>query len=128
MGQTVGAVSSKRGCRSLTTMPPTFDEETTDLIDSVTRLQIDLADVQLPRLRACTGPLVQQQTYAAEVREDVDTLTRKVEVCRKFYVYAVVIFISHMQALDLLVLDQRGEKNRRELRGVVNSYKKALTE
>lgn len=63
-------------------MPPTFDEETTDLIGSVTRLQKDLTDVQLPRLRACTGPLVQQQTYAAEVREDIDTLTRKVEVCR----------------------------------------------
>ncbi len=65
-------------------MPPIFDEETTDLIDSATRLQKDLGDVQLPRLRACAGPLVLQQTYAAEVREDIDTLTRKVEVRSKF--------------------------------------------
>jgi protein transport protein SEC20 len=65
-------------------MPPTFDEETTDLIDFATRLQKDLKDMQLPRLRACAGPLVLQQTYAAEVREDIDTLTRRVEVRSKF--------------------------------------------
>lgn len=32
------------------------------------------------------------------------------------------------KALDLLVLDQRSEKNRRELRAVVNNYKEALVE
>ena len=97
-------------------MPPTFDEETTALIDSVTRLQNDLADVQLPRLRACTGPLVQQQTYAAEVREDIDTMTRKVEVCRKFCVLGVVIFISHMQDAGPLSFgpERREEQKRTE--------------
>ena len=110
-------------------MPPPFDEETSDLIDSVTRLQNDLADVQLPRLRACTGPLVQQQTYAAEVREDIDTLTRKVEVRCIFCVFMAQSYLFYTcKALDLLVLDQRGEKNRRELRGVVNSYKEKLAE
>ncbi|KAF8628823.1 hypothetical protein AX15_003700 [Amanita polypyramis BW_CC] len=91
-------------------LPSTFDEETTGLIDSVTRLQKDLSDVQLPRLRACIGPLVLQQTLAAEIREDIDGLTRKVE------------------ALDLLVWDQKGEKNRRELRVVVDKFREGLVE
>ncbi|KIL63131.1 hypothetical protein M378DRAFT_179389 [Amanita muscaria Koide BX008] len=89
-------------------LPATFDEETTDLIDSATRLQKDLAECQIPRLRACVGPLTLQQTYAAEVREDIETLTRKVE------------------ALDLLVWDQKGEKNKRDLKGIVDSFKEEL--
>lgn len=59
-------------------------------------------------MRACVGPLTLQQTYAAEVREDIETLTRKVE------------------ALDLLVWDQKGEKNKRDLKGVVDSFKEEL--
>ncbi|KAF8637923.1 hypothetical protein AX17_002544 [Amanita inopinata Kibby_2008] len=89
-------------------LPSTFDEETTSLIDSATRLQTDLSKVQLPRLRSCTGPLSLQQTLAVEVRDDLDSLTRKVE------------------ALDILVWDQQGDKNRRELRGVVDHFKETL--
>ena len=69
---------------AMPSLPPAFDEETTGLVDFTTRLQNDLGDVQIPRLRACTGPLVLQQTLAAEIREDIDALTRKVEVCFKF--------------------------------------------
>ncbi|KAM6503614.1 Sec20 domain containing protein [Amanita muscaria] len=89
-------------------LPATFDEETTDLVNSATRLQKDLAECQIPRLRACVGPLTLQQTYAAEVREDIEMLMRKVE------------------ALDLLVWDQKGEKNKRDLKGIVDSFKEEL--
>ncbi|KAK2464548.1 hypothetical protein APHAL10511_003406 [Amanita phalloides] len=91
-------------------LPATFDQETTDLIEFTTRLHRDLIEVQLPRLRTCTGPLVQQQPYVTEIREDIDTLTRRVE------------------SLDLLVLDQKGEKNRKELRVIVDNFRDALVQ
>lgn len=43
----------------------------------------DLSDYQIPRLRDCVGPLTLQQQYAAELREDVDALSKRLEVsCR----------------------------------------------
>ncbi|KAF8136015.1 Sec20-domain-containing protein [Mycena galopus ATCC 62051] len=36
---------------------------------------------QIPRLRSCRGPLSTQQDLAAELREDIDTFARQVEVC-----------------------------------------------
>jgi len=49
-----------------------------------------------------------QQNLAAELREDVDTLGRQI------------------QALDVLVGDQKGERNRRELRSVVDELAEIL--
>ncbi|PFH49894.1 hypothetical protein AMATHDRAFT_146616 [Amanita thiersii Skay4041] len=89
-------------------LPITFDEETTMLIDSAKRIQADLKEVQLPRLRACSGPWSVQQTFAAEIRDDLDVLSKKVE------------------ALDLLVWDQKVERNKRELNSVVEQFKESL--
>ena len=66
------------------TMPPiptALDAESLALIESIERHHNDLSTFQIPRLRACTGPLVTQQAWAAEVREDIEGLARQVEVC-----------------------------------------------
>jgi protein transport protein SEC20 len=61
-------------------LPTTFDDIAKGLLDALERRQKDIRDFQIPRLRACTGPLSLQQRYAAEVREDVDVFARDVEV------------------------------------------------
>ena len=61
-------------------LPSTYDEETNSLIASVQRRQKDLSEFQIPRLRDCKGPLTVQQNLAAELREDVDTLGRQIQV------------------------------------------------
>ncbi len=43
-------------------------------------LQFDDARMTLPRLRSCSNSLTVQQEYAAEVREDLEAITRLVEV------------------------------------------------
>ncbi|KAG2032522.1 hypothetical protein BDR03DRAFT_935948 [Suillus americanus] len=68
------------------------------LIDSIERHHNDLSTFQIPRLRACTGPLSTQQAWAAEVREDIESLARQIE------------------ELDVLVDDHRTEQTGRELR------------
>ncbi|KAG1823494.1 uncharacterized protein BJ212DRAFT_1324610 [Suillus subaureus] len=55
---------------------------------------------QIPRLRACAGPLVTQQACAADVREDTEGPAKQIG------------------ELDVLVDDQRTEWARRELRRV----------
>ncbi|THV01981.1 Sec20-domain-containing protein [Dendrothele bispora CBS 962.96] len=89
-------------------LPSTFDEETQKLIDSARRHERDIAEFQIPRLRDCKGPLSSQQNLATELREDIDAFARQVE------------------ALDVLVDDQRGEKNRRELRRVTEELRDSL--
>ncbi|KAK0435138.1 Sec20-domain-containing protein [Armillaria borealis] len=89
-------------------IPPTLDEETSQTIASIERRQNDISQFQIPRLRTCKGPLAAQQNLAAELREDLDVIARQVE------------------GLDLLVGDQRGEKNRRDLQQIVDSFKHAL--
>ena len=67
----------------LVTMPPlptTLNDETKDLILSLQRRQKDLSEFQVPRLRACIGPLSLQQDLATELREDIETFTRQIEV------------------------------------------------
>ncbi|TFK34478.1 Sec20-domain-containing protein [Crucibulum laeve] len=89
-------------------LPPNFSEEIVDLISSAERRQKDLAEFQIPRLQSCKGPLSTQQTLAAELREDLDVFGRIVE------------------SLDIMVDDQRGEKDRRALRAVVNEFRAAM--
>ncbi|KAG7448662.1 Sec20-domain-containing protein [Guyanagaster necrorhizus] len=86
-------------------IPSTFDEEISQTIASVERRQNDISQFQIPRLCTCKGPLRVQQNLAAELREDLDAIARQVE------------------GLDLLVGDQRGEKNRRELQQIVDRLK-----
>ena len=68
---------------SIIVMPPlptTFDDATNTSIASIQRRQNDLREFQLPRLRGCSDSLTVQQQYAAELREDLETITRLVEV------------------------------------------------
>lgn len=61
-------------------IPSTLDEQITTVIDSLRRRQKDLSEFQIPRLRTCKGPLATQQGFAAELREDLDTFSKQVEV------------------------------------------------
>lgn len=63
-------------------LPTTFDDATNASIASIERRQNDLREFQLPRLRGCLESLTVQQQYAAELREDLEAITRLVEVSR----------------------------------------------
>ncbi|KAG5644709.1 hypothetical protein DXG03_007932 [Asterophora parasitica] len=89
---------------------PTFPEDISRLISGAKRRQIDLVEIQVPRLRACKGPLSLQQNLAAELRDDIDSFARQVE------------------SLDISVEDQRGERNRAELRRTVDELQTGLTQ
>ncbi|KAG2049797.1 Sec20-domain-containing protein [Suillus hirtellus] len=90
-------------------IPTTIDTEALSLIESIERHHNDLSTFQIPRLRACTGPLTTQQACAAEVREDIEGLARQIE------------------ELDVLVDDHRTERARRELRRKVEFFRDSLT-
>jgi protein transport protein SEC20 len=61
-------------------LPNTFNDDSLELILSLQRRQKDLSEFQIPRLRACVGPLSLQQDQATELREDIDTFARQLEV------------------------------------------------
>ena len=65
-------------------LPTTFDDATNTSIASIQRRQNDLREFQLPRLSSCSESLALQQQYAAELREDLETITRlnEVSLCR----------------------------------------------
>ncbi|KAG5339776.1 hypothetical protein C0989_003576 [Termitomyces sp. Mn162] len=86
----------------------TSTDETSQLISAAKRRQNDLVDFQIPRLRSCQGPLSLQQNLAAELREDIDSFAKQVE------------------ALELSIGDQRGEKNRAEMRRIVDEFQSDL--
>jgi protein transport protein SEC20 len=89
-------------------LPSTLSSEIQDAIASARRRHKDLSEFQIPRLQNCLGPLSVQQNLASELREDVDVFARQVE------------------ALSVLVGDQKGERNRRELGQVVAELEEAL--
>ncbi|KIK93364.1 hypothetical protein PAXRUDRAFT_829049 [Paxillus rubicundulus Ve08.2h10] len=89
-------------------LPTTFDVDALALLEAIERRQNDLTTFQIPRLKTCTGPLVIQQAWAAEVREDVEQLATQIE------------------ELGVCVEDQRTERGRRELRATVDGRLKAL--
>ncbi|TFY81386.1 hypothetical protein EWM64_g2619 [Hericium alpestre] len=89
-------------------LPSSFDSATAASISSIGRRQIDLTDFQIPRLRACRESLTVQQQHAAEIREDLDSLTHAIE------------------ALEEAVEEQRGARARRDLRGVVEEFRTKL--
>ncbi|KAJ3985850.1 Sec20-domain-containing protein [Lentinula detonsa] len=89
-------------------LPSTFAPQATQLISSIRRREIDISDVQIPRLKICPGPLSLHQKLSMELREDMDVLARQIE------------------DLDAMIDDQKGPKNRRELRIIVDELKQAL--
>ncbi|KAH8113957.1 Sec20-domain-containing protein, partial [Phellopilus nigrolimitatus] len=58
---------------------PALEPEPAALVAALRRRARDLSDVQLPRLRACAGPLAAQQRLAAELREDLAAFDALVE-------------------------------------------------
>ena len=61
-------------------VPPKFDQETTDLIESIERRRKDIDTFQLPRLESCTSSLSTQQQYASELRDDIEILAKQIDV------------------------------------------------
>ncbi|KAF9239858.1 Sec20-domain-containing protein [Melanogaster broomeanus] len=89
-------------------IPTTFDTDASALLQAIERRQNDLSTFQLPRLRTCTAPLVTQQAWAAEVREDIERLAKQIE------------------DLGVLVDDQRTESARKELRTRADEHLRVL--
>src|SRR6266851_595754 len=89
--RTVSAPDTRQQHSSRLVMPPlptTFEDATNASIASIQRRQHDLREFQIPRLRGCSESLTVQQQYAAELREDLETVTRLVEVSmRKTLLY-----------------------------------------
>ena len=73
-------------------LPTTFDDATNASIASIQRRQNDLREFQIPRLRGCSESLAVQQQYAAELREDLETITRLVEVN---HLQDAILFLAH---------------------------------
>jgi protein transport protein SEC20 len=61
-------------------LPLTFDDATSASITSIQRRQRDLHEFQIPRLRSCSEYLATQQQYATELRDDLETVQRLIEV------------------------------------------------
>ncbi|KAG9098303.1 hypothetical protein FRC07_010666 [Ceratobasidium sp. 392] len=57
---------------------PLFTEAQTTY-EGISRRLKDLNEYQIPRLRDCTGPLTLQQQFAAELRDDIEVLTKRLE-------------------------------------------------
>lgn len=108
-------------------IPTTLDEDVRAQIDALERRRKDLQDFQIPRLRTFIGPLTKQQQHAAELREDIEVFARGIEVSQpSIYPFRYVRHSSE-QSLDITVDDQKGERNRRELRRIVDEFKAGLT-
>ncbi|KAF8496550.1 Sec20-domain-containing protein [Russula emetica] len=91
-------------------LPTTFDDATNTSIASIQRRQNDLREFQLPRLHGCSESLTVQQQYAAELREDLETIMRLVET------------------LDESVDVQRSQRSRKDLRGIVEGFRGDISE
>lgn len=105
-------------------IPTQLDEEISNSIHSLQRRQKDLAEFQIPRLRECKGPLTTQQQYAAELREDLDSFAKQVEVRCDTFLYG---FNSPPEkSLDIAVDDQKSARARRELRQIVDEFQASL--
>jgi len=58
--------------------PPALNEAT-QLWEKLNRRSNDITQFQITRLRDCKGPLLTQQQYAAELREDIESFQRLLE-------------------------------------------------
>jgi hypothetical protein len=87
---TLHSHTHRRRSKSFHIMPPlptSFDDATSTSITSIQRRQNDLREFQIPRLRDCSESLAVQQQYAAELREDLETITHLVEVSTHDYFF-----------------------------------------
>ena len=75
-------------------LPTTFDDATNASITSIQRRQLDLREFQIPRLRSCSESLATQQQYATELRDDLETVQRLIEV-RTHGVRAYILAKGH---------------------------------
>ncbi|KAI0090487.1 Sec20-domain-containing protein [Irpex rosettiformis] len=98
-------------------IPTTLDGDILAQVDALERRQKDLKDFQIPRLRTFDGPLATQQQYAGELREDIDTFSRQIEVGPVY---------NYSWSLGIAVDDQKGDRNKRELRRIVDEYREVL--
>lgn len=91
-------------------IPAIFSEDTISLVSAAQRHQTDLVEFQIPRLRSCKGPLSLQQNLAAELKEDVDSFARQVEVSnfadKNSVYYNVQDYFRHWTC----VLEIKGER------------------
>jgi protein transport protein SEC20 len=62
-------------------IPSRLPEETLALISAAERRYKHIAEVEIPELRKCIGPLSVQQALAEDVREATIALTQQIEVC-----------------------------------------------
>ncbi|KAF5389539.1 hypothetical protein D9757_004076 [Collybiopsis confluens] len=106
-------------------LPSTVDSVATQLVSSIRRREFDVTNVQIPRLKACPGPLSLQQNLAAELREDLDALARHIDVT-SFVSFAKRHVFNPHKSLDSMVDDQKGQKNRRELRTITEELRESL--
>ncbi|KAJ3868931.1 Sec20-domain-containing protein [Lentinula novae-zelandiae] len=90
-------------------LSPIFTPEATQVISSIRRRELDISDVQIPRLKTCLGPLSLQHKLSTELREDIDVFARQIET------------------LDAMVDDQKGSKSRRELRILADEFNQTLS-
>lgn len=87
-----------------------FDDHTTAAIDTARRRIQDISNFQIHRLRTCESSLADQQQLSAELREDMDNISRLVE------------------ELAVAIEDQQGEKARKELEKAVNEIRDTLSQ
>ncbi|KAF9478090.1 Sec20-domain-containing protein [Pholiota conissans] len=89
-------------------IPSRLPEEALSLLSAAERRYKHISEALIPELRRFIGPISLQQQLADGVREDTLALSRQIE------------------ALDIMVDDQQGEKNRKELREIVNDLQRKL--
>ncbi|GAW08923.1 Sec20-domain-containing protein [Lentinula edodes] len=90
-------------------LSPIFTPEAAQVISSIRRRELDISNVQIPRLKTCLGPLSLQHKLSTELREDIDVFARQIET------------------LDAMVDDQKGSKSRRELRVLADEFNQTLS-
>ncbi|KAJ3895269.1 Sec20-domain-containing protein [Lentinula edodes] len=90
-------------------LSPIFTPEAAQVISSIRRIELDISDVQIPRLKRCLGPLSLQHKLSTELREDIDVFARQIET------------------LDAMVDDQKGSKSRRELKVLAEEFNQTLS-
>jgi len=101
-------------------IPIRLPEEALSLISSAERRYRHLD------LRKCTG-LLAQQTLAEGVRESIMLLTQQMQVDLViFHCLSSAHHSGDCQDLEMRVDDLQGEKNRRELRRIVDDFKAKL--
>ncbi|KAF9535608.1 Sec20-domain-containing protein [Crepidotus variabilis] len=89
-------------------IPSRLPQETLSLISAAERRYKHVNEVGIPNLHKCTGPLKAQQMLSEEIRDDTVLLTQQIE------------------ELEMTVDDLSGEKNRRDLKGIVDDFKSKL--